>query len=559
MNWLFARPLWPAVRLAFVASAVLNLMLLVPALYTLQVFERVFTSRSVETLVMLSALVVIALALSVAMDVLRGRALELAGASLSRLLAPAAFERLLQQQAQRPLEATGESTLRDVATLQRFVAGRGAVALFDAPWLPLHLLVITLMHPWLGAAATAGTLVLLALGALTEMLTREDAKAAELGTRQAQRQQQSLLRRAEAIVGLGMVGEAARRFGRLDEGTREQQAALSRRSLRLAAAARGLRQALQAGVLGFGAWLVVAEQASPGIMVAATLLLGRALAPAQQLIAGWKQLVQARAAWQRLDEPGSAAAPLATLELPVPQGRLQIERLVHGGGAGRRPLFNGIELTLPPGASLGLVGASGSGKSTLGRLILGLTSAHGGVVRLDGADIARWPREELGPYIGWLPQEVELFAGTVAENIARLAEPNPAAVTFAAQRAGAHELILRLPQGYDTPVGEGGTALSGGQRQRIALARALYGSPKLVVLDEPNAHLDAEGEAALETALRELKAAGTTVIVITHRSRILAALDRVAVLDGGVLQALDAAAHSALNPAQPRLRAVASA
>jgi PrtD family type I secretion system ABC transporter len=559
MNWLFARPLLPAVLLAAAASAVLNLMLLVPALYTLQVFERVFTSRSIETLVMLSALVVISLALSYAMDVLRGRALALAGATLGRLLAPAALQRLLQHQAQpqrAAAEAASPEAPRDVLTLQRVVSGRGLVALFDAPWLPLHLLLITLMHPLLGAAAVAGTLALLGLAVLTELLTREPTQAVQHSARSAQRRQQQLLRRAEAIVGMGMAADAVAAWGRLDEHTREQQAALSRRALRLAAAARGLRQALQAALLGFGAWLVVAEQASPGVMVAATLLLARALQPAQQLIGSWQQLVQARAAWQRLSEPRLAgadtAAADATLELPTPEGRLDIERLVFGGGAGKLPLLRGIELTLPAGTSLGLIGASGSGKSSLVRLMLGLWKAQAGTVRLDGADIARWPRERLAPHIGWLPQEVELFAGTVAENIARLGEPNAAAVTWAAQRAGAHELILRLPQGYDTPVGEGGAALSGGQRQRIALARALYGSPKLVLLDEPDAHLDAEGEAALEGALQALKAAGTTVIVVTHKTRLLNTLDRVALLKDGVLEALNVAAA-------PKLRAVGSA
>lgn len=551
VSWLFARPLRPAVLLAGAASLVLNLMLLVPAVFTLQVFERVFTSRSAETLSMLSLLVLIALALAWAMDLTRARALDLAGATLAQLLQPLALRRMLERRAQ-PSRATndGPDALRDVATLRGFIGGAGIVALFDVPWLPLYLGAITLMHPRLGAAAAAGALLLIALGALTDRLTRPGSEAVQRQARTAQRSTAALLRRAEAIVGLGSTGHAVNRAAQVQQQLADAQAQLAARAAGLAASARMLQQGLQAGLLAYGAWLVIADNASPGIMVAASLLLGRALQPAAQLIGGWQKLAQARAAWARLADPSTAAEDTERLPLPAPLGRVTVERLVFAIARDRPALIKGLDLTLAPGDSLGLVGASGSGKSTLVRLLLGLWQPLAGSVRLDGADIARWDRTRLEPHIGYLPQDVELFAGTVAENIARLGAVDAEAVTAAARRAGAHELILRLPQGYDTLLGDGGAALSGGQRQRIALARALYGAPRFVVLDEPDAHLDSEGQAALISALRELKAGGTTVVVVTHRSQVLGALDRVAVLKDGLLDAIGSVV--------PHLRAVST-
>jgi PrtD family type I secretion system ABC transporter len=538
MNWLLAPALRPGLALATGASLLLNLALLVPALFSLQVFERVFTSRSVETLVMLGALVVIALALGHAMDVLRARALATSAAVLVRGLQPAALARELERRAQphRSHDASAaRDTLRDLEALRAFVAGPGVVALLDAPWLPVHLLAIALLAPALGAAATLGALALIALAALGEHAKRGEAETAGQLARGVQHQQDALLRRAEHVVGLGMLSgavDASRR--RLDRLLAQQQD-LTRRATRFAAASRTLRLALQSGLLGFGAWLVVAGHATPGVMVAATLLLGRALQPLAQAGSAWRAATQARAAWLRLQEEPVPAGD-AALALPVPAGRIEVRRLVHGGAPGQPPLLRGLDLTLAPGESLGLVGASGAGKTTLARLLLGLATPQAGQVRLDGADLAQWPRERLAPHVGYLPQDHELLPGTVAENIARLAPAAPEAVVEAARRATAHELILALPQGYDTRVGEGSWALSGGQRQRIALARALFGAPRLVVLDEPSAHLDAQGCDALVAALRALKAGGTTVVLITQRSALLAHVDRVLVLHDGSLR-----------------------
>jgi len=537
-SWLFARPLRPAVLLAAGCSLVLNLALLVPSLFTLQVFERVFTSRSVETLVMLSALVVVALLLAWVMDMTRTRAVESAGATLSRVLWPLALRRMLERRAS-PQNATLEPAdpLRDVAALRSYMTG-SVIVLFDMPWLPLYLVVIWLMSAPLGLAAAAGTLTLVALGVLTNRLTRVQAEAVQRHARSAQHGSTALLRRAEAIVGLGSSVHAVNHAAQQQARLAEAQHALSVRSAALTSSARLLQQGLQAGLLAYGAWLVIVDHASPGIMVATTLLVGRALQPAAQLIGSWHKLVQARAAWARLADASTAAFEPERLPLPVPMGRLEVLRLVFATSRERPAVIKGLDLTLAPGESLGLVGASGSGKSTLVRLLLGLWRPLAGHVRLDGADIAHWDRTRLEPHIGYLPQDVELFAASVAENIARLGPVDAEAVVAAAQCAGAHELILHLPQGYDTPLGDGGTQLSGGQRQRIALARALYGTPKLVVLDEPDAHLDSEGQAALVTALRTLKTNGTTVVVVTHRKPVLAALDKVAVLKDGQLEAM---------------------
>jgi PrtD family type I secretion system ABC transporter len=546
MRWLFAKRLRPFVLLAACASLVLNVMLLMPAIYMMQVFDRVFASRSLETLAMLSLIVALALLLAYAMDVVRGRALAWAGGSLERRLAPAALRAALDRAAQ-PGRIRDADSLRDIGSLRNFLSGRAVSALFDAPWVPLYLLVITAMHPLLGASALAGVLALFALALATDMLTRRMSETAQGQSRTIQRRTQSLLRHADAIAGMGMTAAALASWRDEQDLLLGNRGRLGERSAELSAAARVVRQALQTGLLGVGAWLVIGEHASPGIMVAATILFGRALQPVEQLIAGWKSLIDARAAWGRLQQPGTAAGSDERLELPAPQGRVELQQVVFGGSAQRAPLIKGVSFALEPGESLGVVGPSACGKTTLLRLLLGIWKPHSGSVRLDGADIAHWDRDRLGPYIGYLPQDVELFAGSVAQNIARLGEVDDGRVVAAAKLAHAHEMILRLPSGYDTPIGDSGAMLSGGQRQRIALARALYGEPRLVVLDEPNANLDAEGDAALAAALRELKQRAVTVIVVSHRPALMSQLDKIAVLRDGVLEAFGPVA-SVLRP-----------
>jgi PrtD family type I secretion system ABC transporter len=542
MTWLFAARLRPFLLLAAVASLLLNVAMLVPALYMTQVFDRVFASRSAETLVMLSALAALALALMYAMDSLRARTLALAGRVLEERLAPVALADALRD-AVRPGSGRADTeALRDVARLRSFLGGPAIQSLMDAPWLPVYLLVITLMHPVLGGLAALGALVLAALGVLTERLTRRPQERLLQSARVASRRADALTRNAEVIFGMGM-GRAAVDAWRGDqEALLQLQTRLAARSARLAALARMLRQGLQVLMLGVGAWLVIGDWASPGVMVATTILLGRALQPLELLVSGWKQQLEARGAWRRLNERRSPSQAEPPLSLPVPSGRLDVERLVFGHEANRPALIKGAQFSLEAGESLGLIGPSASGKTTLARLLLGIWRPQSGAVRLDGADIGQWDRDTLGAHLGYLPQDVELFAGTVAENIARLGPVDDERVVAAAGLAHAHEMIVRLPQGYDTPIGDGGSRLSGGQRQRIALARALYGNPRLVVLDEPNANLDAEGDQALRAALQTLKARGTTVIVVGHRPALMASLDKIAVLKDGAVVAFAAAA-----------------
>jgi len=551
MRWLFAKQLRPFVMLAAAASLVLNLALLAPALYMLQVFDRVFASRSIETLVMLSLLAVLALGLAYFMDTARARALAWSGRALERRLAPAALESVLREAAAPSGRADGD-LVRDIGQLRSFLAGSGIYALFDAPWVPIYVLVIALMHPVLGLTAAVGASLLAAIALLTEKLTRDPVREVVAGSRASAQHAEALARNAEVIVGMGMTGAAVSAWQARQEKLLVAQARVGATTAELGAAARIARQALQVGMLGVGAWLVIGLDASAGIMVAATILFGRALQPLEHLIGGWKAMVGARAAWQRLGAKPAAHADRAKLALPAPSGRLELERVAFAPAAGRPALIKRISFSLEPGESLGIIGPSASGKTTLIRLMLGIWKPQSGVIRLDGADIASWDRDALGSHVGYLPQDVELFAGTVAENIARLAAVDSHKVVEAARLAHAHEMILRLPLGYETDIGQAGSVLSGGQRQRIALARALYGNPQLVMLDEPNASLDAEGERALGAALAELKARGTTVVLVGHRPAMMSALDKLAVLNEGALEAFGPA-----SAVLARLRAVA--
>jgi len=536
MSWLFAKHLRRFVLLAGAASLLLNLALLMPAIYMVQVFDRVFASRSLETLVMLTALALLALALGYCMDTVRARALAWAGAALDRRLSPAALAAVLQRAAS-PAGRTDADALRDIGQLRAFLSSSGIQALFDAPWFPLYVGVIALMHPLLGLAAVLGAALLVALGMLTERLTRAGTENALRDSRGVKRRAEALTRNAEVIIGMGMTSAAIAGWRDKHDQLLGTQAAVGATSARLAALARITRQGLQVAMLTLGAWLVLEANASAGIMVAATILLGRALQPAEHLIGGWKGLVEARGAWRRLNDRPAALSPDANVALPAPSGRLELERVVFAPTAARPALIKGIGLRLEAGESLGLIGPSGAGKTTLVRLILGVWTPQTGCVRLDGADIARWERDALGQHVGYLPQDVELFAGSVAQNIARLGPVDSERAVAAARLAHAHEMILRLPEGYDTQIGEAGAILSGGQRQRIALARALYGNPKLVVLDEPNANLDAEGELALTEAIAELKERGVTLVMVGHRQKLMAQLDKLAVLKDGALEA----------------------
>jgi PrtD family type I secretion system ABC transporter len=519
---------------AGVFSLAINLLLLAPTLYMLQVFDRVLTSRSQETLVVLSVATAVALFGMALLEALRSRLLAAAGASLDRRLGPQVLEGLLTQ-ASRAGGTDYVHGLRDVGTLRSVLTGQGVLSLYDVPWLPLFLFVIFLFHPLLGIVAVAGALIMALLAIMNERLTREPLERAQAEQRRAGRLIDANLRNAEVTAALGMQPAVTRHWIALNDVALRSQTQAANLGGSFTAATKFMRQFIQIAMLAMGAWLVVDQHLTSGLMIAATILLGRALAPVESLIASWRGLVEARSAYARLSKLLAEESSATTTQLPAPRGALKVERAVFGVKGVERPVLRGVSFEIAAGETLGIIGPSASGKSTLARLLVGIWRPASGVVRLDGADVAAWPRSDLGPQIGYVPQDVELFGGTVAQNIARLGEPDAQKVVQAAQAAQVHELILRLPKGYDSEIGDGGSSLSPGQRQRIALARALYGSPRLVVLDEPNANLDREGDEALVAVLQRLKAEKVTVVLIAHRPSLLGSADKLLVLRDGAV------------------------
>jgi len=535
---------------AGVFSLAINLLLLAPTLYMLQVFDRVLASRSEETLVVLTIAVAIALFAMSLLEALRSRLLAAAGAALDRKLGPPVLEGLLAQAAKAG-GADYVHGLRDVGTLRTVLTGQGVLSLYDVPWLPLFLLIIFLFHPLLGVVAVAGALVMGLLAIMNERTTREPLERAQAQARRAGRLIDANLRNAEVTAALGMLPAVTRHWMAMNDAALRTQMQATNLGGSFTAATKFMRQFIQIAMLAMGAWLVVDQHVTSGIMIAGTILLSRALAPVESLIASWRGLVEARSAWARLSKLLQGESSAIATKLPEPKGALKVERAVFGVKGVERPILRGVSFELPAGETLGIIGPSASGKSTLARLVVGVWKPASGAVRLDGADVAAWPRAELGPYVGYVPQDVELFGGTVAQNIARMGEPDAARVVQAAQNALVHELILRLPKGYDTEIGDGGSALSPGQRQRIALARALYGTPRLVVLDEPNANLDREGEEALLAALQRLRKEGVTVVLIAHRPSLLGSADKLLVLRDGAVDLFGARAEVLARVTRP--------
>jgi PrtD family type I secretion system ABC transporter len=486
---------------------------------------------------MLTLVAVFVLLIMMLLDMLRARVLLGAGVALDSLLGPPVLAGLLGRAVQ-PGQNQYLAGLRDVAVLRSFLTGSNIIALFDSPWVPIYLVLIFLFHFWLGVVALVGAALLFILGWLNEKTTRGALDEMNRASRRAGHYIDASLRNAEIIHALGMLGDLTRRWQGMNDEVIAAQADASRRGSMVSSASRFVRISIQIAALCVGALLVINQHLTAGVMMAGTLILARALAPVETAIVTWKGLVDARASYRNLHDlleklPDSSEA----LPLPAPAGALKVERVVFGLSGADRAILKGISFNLDPGESLGLIGPSAAGKSTLARVITGIWRPVTGAVRLDGADIANWPRAQLGPHIGYVPQDVELFAGTVAQNIARLAEPEADAVLAAAAHAQVHEMILRLPKGYDAEIGVGGTVLSAGQRQRIALARALYGGPRLVVLDEPNANLDTEGEEALVRALQWLREQQITTIVISHRPSLLAGVDKLLILREGQIDA----------------------
>jgi len=516
-------------------SLAINLALLTPSLFMMQVYDRVLVTRSVETLVMLLLLAAVSLAVFGALDLARSRILTLLGMALERRFGPGLLSGLIVAHARR--STAGESDgLKDLATLRGFLSGQGVVALFDAPWALVYLLIIGLFDVRLGLLAAGAAGGLLALTWANHRWMRDGLGPIQEGSRAAARWADRCLHNAEVVTALGMSDAVTQRWAARTMAVQDATLAASARGGRLAAVSRVARQGVQVLMLSAGAWLVIREGATPGVMIATTLILGRALAPVEQLIAGWQALAEARLAHGRLQALlDRTVVGTVTTTLPAPTGKLDVEGLAYAADNGR-VLLRPTSFSVPRGEIVAVVGGSGAGKTTLARLLVGVLGPTGGTVRIDGADMRHHDPRRLGAALGYLPQDVELLAGTIAENITRFGDADPDAVVAAARAAGAHELILRFPQGYDTPVGEGGRLLSGGQRQRVALARALYGDPALVVLDEPDASLDAEGEEALAAALVRVRERGATVVAVTQRRHLLSVADRVLMLRDGAIE-----------------------
>ena len=524
---------------AGIFSLFINLLMLTTPIYMLQVFDRVLSSRSNETLIMLILVAMFALLVMQMLDLIRSRLLLGAGIALDNMLGPAVVDGLLRGAAVPGSAGKAfVAGLRDVAIVRSFLTGSSITSLFDSPWVPIYVLIIFMFHPYMGVLALLGALTLLVLAWVNEQITRAPIEEMSRQTRIASRYIDTSIRNAELIHALGAGGNIVRHWQQANDRVIDAQLVSGLRGNSITGMTRLVRLSLQILALGLGAYLVIDNHMSSGVMMAGTLILARALAPVETAITTWKSFVDARESWMRLDDllkhPAAAASPV---DVPVIDGRLDVERVIFSIPGTDRMILKGITFSLAPGEALGVIGPSAAGKSTLARLITGIWKPNSGVVRFSGGDVSAWPREQLGPLLGYLPQDVELFSGSVAENIARMGEVDSEKVVAAAQAALAHEMILRLPKGYDTEIGDAGAILSGGQRQRVALARALYGNPRLVVLDEPNASLDNAGEEALVEAIRVMKGAGMTVVVISHRPSTLAGVDKLLVLRDGAVEA----------------------
>lgn len=514
-------------------SGVINLLAVVPAIYMMQVFDRVMSSRNEMTLLLLTIMALGLFLLSSMVEWIRGQVMirmsEGIDQDLGERIFGVAFQKSLKEHNANPAQV-----MSDLNALRQFVTGSSLISLLDLPWMPIFLIVTGLLHPWLGLFTLLGAVILFALAIWNEHATRKGLDEANQMSVQASRYVNSTLQNAEVIQAMGMLGNMQRRWAAMQQKLIVAQAGASDKGAAISTVTRLVRTAWQSLAMAVAMLLILEGQISGGVMMAAGFLIGKAMLPAEQAISSWKQLDGAKASYRRLCELlEEFPRPAPKMPLPAPTGALRIERLVVTPPGSKTPVVNGIDLALNKGEVLAIIGPSASGKSSLARAMVGVWPSSHGSVRLDGAEISQWSREALGPYLGYLPQDIELFAGSVAENIARFAEVDSAKVIEAATLAGIHAMVLRFPHGYDTQLGPGGMGLSGGQKQRIGLARALYGQPPLIVLDEPNSNLDDVGEAALVAAIGQLRQAGSTVVLVTHRPSVLAVIDKLLVLQDG--------------------------
>jgi ATP-binding cassette, subfamily C, bacterial len=521
---------------AVLFSFFINLLAFVGPIYMLQIYDRVITSRNTTTLVVLTVIAAYLLIGYALLEKVRSAILV----RLSILFAAKArgplFAAVLRGTIVQPGGAHTQA-LRDLETIREFLTGAGLISFCDAPWVPIFVLGCFILHPWYGYLAAGGAVLIFGFAIANELLTRAQLKSASFNSVAASTYASATLRNAEVLQAMGMLqGLRARWLTKQDDGLR-LQASASDRAGHLIAASKFTRAFLQVSILGTGAYLCITQESTPGAMVAASIIMGRALAPVEIAVANWKGFIAARAAYERIRSLlGIIPEEREKMALPAPTGDISVENVIAGAPGTQHPILRGVSFTLRSGEALAIVGPSAAGKSSLARVLVGVWPPFVGKVRLDGADLWHWNTEQLGRHIGYLPQDVELFSGSIAENISRFGELDEAKVITAAKMAGVHEMIQMMPAGYNTQIGDGGQALSGGQRQRIGLARALFDNPAFIVLDEPNASLDADGEAALLSAVQQLRQQGSTLILITHKTNILAIVDKVLVIAQGQIQ-----------------------
>jgi len=520
---------------AAIFSLAINLLYLAGPLYMLQVYDRVISSASEVTLVMLTIALLMAFMALAGLDAVRARVLTRASIRLDRRIAARIMTAIIDRSGS--FGSARSQLLRDFDTFRQFITGAGIHAIFDLPWAPIYIAVIFMLHPALGAFALGCSMVLILMALLNEWMVKQPLSESGAAASRNYGFTEMSLRNTEVVRAMGMTDGLLRRWSRDRDRMLERQVLASDRAAGMQSTIRFLRLSMQSVILGLGAYLVIERVATGGAMFAASLLLGRALQPVEQIVGSWRNLVSARGAFLRVRELLAASPVRASgLSLPRPLGQLAVEGLSFVPPVSSKPILRGVGFGVEPGEVLGVIGPSGAGKSTLARHLVGVLTPSAGAVRLDGADVCVWARSTLGRHVGYLPQDIELFSDTIAANISRFQVGEDNAVIAAARMADVHEMILRLPNGYDTEVGEGGAILSGGYRQRIALARAVYGNPSLVVLDEPSSNLDADGDAALTDCIIQLKEQGTTVVIVSHRPSTIGVVDKILVLRDGAAE-----------------------
>ena len=514
-----------------------NLLMFVGPLYMLQVYDRVLASRNEFTLLMITGIAVAMLVTYGFLEFIRSKMLVRAGLQFDDMLANPAFNRVVRKQLLAP-NSGAHATLQDVDRVREFLTGQGILAFFDAPWVPLFLALVFAFHPWLGLVATIGALIIFALALTNEFATRGLLQEAGTANAGAAHFVNTTVQNAEVIRALGMEKPLTNRWLKQHDEVLDAQAKASGRAGAIMASTKFVRMSLQIAILGMGAYLAIQQQISPGIMIAASIVMGRALAPVEQAVGQWKQFVAARQSHKRLTEIFETLGDEEQrMQLPAPKGNLVVQNLIASAPGSKKPILKGISFNVAQGEVLAVIGPSGSGKSTLVRHLVGAMQPQSGAVRLEGVELHHWDSDQLGRYMGYMPQDVKLFRGTVSENISRFIDNvEDKEIVAAATLSGAHEMIATLNDGYDTDVGDGGNGLSGGQRQRVGLARAVFREPSLIVLDEPNSNLDAHGEQALANCIQEMKKRGKTVILVTHKANLLALSDKALMLVNGQIE-----------------------